>query len=442
MTFLLIRIKGDSGGPLFYYNQNSDPVQVGVVSFGPRECAQEGFAAVYARISYALPWIRTVACERFFSTHTPLCGDYIPGGLVGPALCDDETETQFQVIVRTDDNAGGFSWELQDTQSSEVVFSDDDFSERETRLYEGCLPKDVDCWSLKMTDTMTDSGFCCDGPGEDGKCCDGWKAGFGIVFGDVTEIDFDNPVFEESTISYTLCQNDAIPKKNEENVCADVNINLLPGDAPEELSVFLLGDSFEILVDPSKYDLNEGEYTIESCLEGCLRFAIFDSTGDGTSPPGGVTITYDGAQVDADLSNIGSGILVEFGEGCPDASLSLGSACQDFEIVLTTDDKPEETSIFILAGDEYEVVLARKNDLLAETNYRYSSCLTGCVMIGIFDTNGDGLQSAGFVSASYGRDSLDSISDFGRGQMFRLGEACSDIGMPGTSISRLAEHDS
>jgi secreted trypsin-like serine protease len=47
--------QGDSGGPLFV-NKNSNPVQVGVVSWGTG-CARPGYAGVYARVSYLSGWI-------------------------------------------------------------------------------------------------------------------------------------------------------------------------------------------------------------------------------------------------------------------------------------------------------------------------------------------------------------------------------------------------
>jgi len=47
--------QGDSGGPLFV-NKNSNPVQIGVVSWG-QGCARDNYAGVYARVSYLSDWI-------------------------------------------------------------------------------------------------------------------------------------------------------------------------------------------------------------------------------------------------------------------------------------------------------------------------------------------------------------------------------------------------
>jgi hypothetical protein len=51
--------QGDSGGPLVRVGAGNCPTQVGLVSFGPRECASEMRPAVYTRISAYNAWIRS-----------------------------------------------------------------------------------------------------------------------------------------------------------------------------------------------------------------------------------------------------------------------------------------------------------------------------------------------------------------------------------------------
>ncbi|XP_049780411.1 CLIP domain-containing serine protease HP8-like [Schistocerca gregaria] len=51
---------GDSGGPLMINeNSNKGPVMVqyGIVSFGPKKCASEGYPGVYTRVAYYMDWI-------------------------------------------------------------------------------------------------------------------------------------------------------------------------------------------------------------------------------------------------------------------------------------------------------------------------------------------------------------------------------------------------
>lgn len=48
--------QGDSGGPLVYLGE-SEPVLVGLTSFGPTICATENVSGVYTRVSEYLDWI-------------------------------------------------------------------------------------------------------------------------------------------------------------------------------------------------------------------------------------------------------------------------------------------------------------------------------------------------------------------------------------------------
>lgn len=51
---------GDSGGPMQVagsLNRDIRFVQQGIVSFGPKVCAIEGFPGVYTRVAYYLDWI-------------------------------------------------------------------------------------------------------------------------------------------------------------------------------------------------------------------------------------------------------------------------------------------------------------------------------------------------------------------------------------------------
>jgi len=48
--------QGDSGGPLFVKDENSNFVQIGIVSWG-NGCAEEGYPGVYTRVANYVDWI-------------------------------------------------------------------------------------------------------------------------------------------------------------------------------------------------------------------------------------------------------------------------------------------------------------------------------------------------------------------------------------------------
>jgi len=64
-TFDSTACNGDSGGPLIMYNAEERRwIQIGIVSFGPRNCVREGVNAVYARVTHFMPWIeQTIAAN-------------------------------------------------------------------------------------------------------------------------------------------------------------------------------------------------------------------------------------------------------------------------------------------------------------------------------------------------------------------------------------------
>jgi len=52
--------RGDSGGPLMYFNGNSWIIY-GIVSIGPKICGQKNFPAIYTKVSYFTDWILKIS---------------------------------------------------------------------------------------------------------------------------------------------------------------------------------------------------------------------------------------------------------------------------------------------------------------------------------------------------------------------------------------------
>ena len=49
--------KGDSGGPLLLKGEGTERIQIGIVSYGPRNCGS-GLPGVYTRVSAYIDWIQ------------------------------------------------------------------------------------------------------------------------------------------------------------------------------------------------------------------------------------------------------------------------------------------------------------------------------------------------------------------------------------------------
>jgi hypothetical protein len=421
---------GDSGGPLFYVDStnNNEHIQLGLVSWGRPICAQEGESAVYARVSIAYSWIQEIVCDEWGNTDAPFCengnsdneesnnnttttDDSIntpsddvddgtgettapdEGGVVDDDVFvvddDDDTttdddgiqcifseETLFRFKIITDSNGYGSDliWDLRDDEDN-IIDGDDGFEDEETRTYEMCLSRAVPCYVLTIYDMDENNpGFCCDGTLDStDQCCDGFKAGMAILFGTGGIVDFANPTFLESSISFFLCQPDAnapnladdTPPQEDEDpvddedgdqtpstapdieppasadgtdengdssngedstnstVCREVIIDLRTDSHPNETSVFLFRqDDYKILVHQfGGFSQGMSDYTLTDCYAGCLVFGLLDDgQRDGLSPPAGVNITDDGEMVVMDLTNFTDGAVAMVGRTCPDPS--------------------------------------------------------------------------------------------------------------------------
>ncbi|KAI2505441.1 peptidase [Fragilaria crotonensis] len=99
---------GDSGGPILEM-RGSTPVQVGVVSYGPEDCALPGTSVVYARVTGAYEWIQ--------DTMAKLEGGDTSGCSGGTSSADDDEG------VGSDDDDSGSLLGSEDDDSGD---SDDD----------------------------------------------------------------------------------------------------------------------------------------------------------------------------------------------------------------------------------------------------------------------------------------------------------------------------
>jgi trypsin len=152
--------QGDSGGPIVIRN-GMEHVLTGVVSWG-EGCARQQFPGVYARVSAAIPWIRSVACSEWGAAVNGLCTASSPVASpvraptarpVATPTSSSCSGTMLTVRLRTDNWPRENSLVLSSDQR--VYWNYRSFQANKSYVYSQCLPTNG-CTVLDVTDTLGD----------------------------------------------------------------------------------------------------------------------------------------------------------------------------------------------------------------------------------------------------------------------------------------------
>lgn len=320
---------GDSGGPIVIEKNGNNHVLVGVVSWG-EGCADPDFPGVYARVSSAVGWIESVACDDWNSSVNGLCG----GGNTSPVAAPAPTPTPpspspptsgncfaiLKVEFETDTWPEDTSFLVQNDQQG-VLYDENSFDNEEQYAYSICLEADS-CTTFRFADSYGDG---LDGNGYmyaefDGQVLyDGWDIGFGLEWTlDTGGCNGGNqPIMPPVSAPQTAPTTPPPPPTG--GSCTMLSVELRTDDWPEETIIFLEDDSSgDMIWDESDFDFDANtDYSFSECIpdDKCIVLDVTDTWGDGLLNEGYFTVTY-GSDVLYDDWDFGYGFSMYLGDDC------------------------------------------------------------------------------------------------------------------------------
>jgi len=322
--------QGDSGGPIVVRNGDNH-ILVGVVSWG-YGCASPGFPGVYARVSSAIPWIKSVVCDTWNSAAsfcegnnnngsqptppptpqptpqpTPPSTPSQPGqGSTPPAPPTGPTGdcVMLKVDFKTDGYPDETSFSVRN-QDEQIILEGNSFDPKTEYQYETCVESNS-CATLQFEDSfgdgLLDDGYLKVTWGDD-VLFNSWEIESG------KEFEFDTGGCDS--------QSGTTPPPSGNGDCEILTLELRTDSWPEETSISLQSQNEGSIWDYSSFAVDT-EYRYTACIprDACTVLDVTDAYGDGLLKNGNVKVTW-GSNSLYDDWDIEYGIVLNLGEGCP-----------------------------------------------------------------------------------------------------------------------------
>lgn len=291
--------QGDSGGPIVIQDGNNH-ILVGVVSWGAA-CADPTYPGIYARVSSAIPWIKSVVCDSW-NMNGDFCGESSsPSEPTGDCVT-------LALDFRTDEYSEETSVLVQNSQQ-EILLYASSFQDNTEYHYETCIEANG-CAMLQFNDVYGDG---LNGGGYlrvtwgDEVIFDDWEFGYGFEH----EFSTGGCASDAGVVS-TLTRTETVSLES----CVTLTVELRTDHWPEETHLLLKNDLGNIW-DFSGFD-PDTKYFYTSCIpnDKCISLDVTDLYGDGLLNDGYIRVTL-GSTILYDDWNIGYGFVLDMGEGCP-----------------------------------------------------------------------------------------------------------------------------
>ena len=355
-----------------------------------------------------------------------------------------EDEAKFEVVFALNNYSEQTSWKLIDECTGKVVHAQEAYSnnDSESDLFITCIPRGTYMFGLSDSngDGLTSSAG--------GSVTVNYDGGEFEVQIEGEEIgSFVNATFGDE--GATSCAPTMSPTTL---VCSDdeakFEIDITFDDYSEQTFWGLLDECTEEVVLLQTYVSGETSDFYSTCIpRGRYIFVLGDFNSDGISPPGSVTVNYDGGEFEfqiegEDFEYYTSSTFGEEGATCVPTMSPTPLVCSDnettFEVDITFDDYSSEISWVLVYACTGEQVLALAYDY-GETSDLYYTCIPrGRYIFQISDSYGDGLSlPGGNVTVNYdgGSYELEVKDNFGSSASAKFGEGatCAPMMAPTSS---------